>query len=207
MSKNSQLDLLPDEKILFYSPNKDRWEGYRFDLMAYIVIGGAIVPYVLTLLTLLDILGLVTYFNYTISKEERVLWTLTFIFASIIYTFIVIQYYKSLKVYRYNYPLVLTNKRIILEKDFLSKKKPIGTFIEGAEKIAYIEVTKRESFIYFKKDGKIVRVPLSYLSKYKEEFKEALRNLFGERYVERTLWKEKIPLNKKLINEIFQEEG
>ncbi len=131
------------------------------------------------------------------------------VFVFLIYVSVVKQYLSALKVYKNNYPLVLTNKRIIKERDFLKKKKPIGTFIEGAEKVAYIEVTRRVAYVYFKKNGEIKKVPLSYLSKYRDQFKEAkeaLKYLFEDRYMELILWKVGIPLKKQLIEEIFADD-
>ena len=50
--------------------------------------------------------------------------------------------------------------------------------------MAYIEVTRRLAYVYFKKNGEIKKVPLSYLSKYRDQFKEALKYLFEDWYME-----------------------
>ncbi len=49
MKEESDLELFPDEKILFYSTYKDRWENYRLDIIAYIIIGifSLLIAYVL----------------------------------------------------------------------------------------------------------------------------------------------------------------
>ncbi len=205
MSENLQFELLPGEEILFYSPNKDRWENYRFDLMAYIVIVLGVVPYTYAVITILGFLN-VYKFSYRY-QWEMYLDLFVSIFAAVMYSFIMLVNLRDLKVYKNNYPLVLTNKPIIKEGDFLKKKKPIGTFIEGAEKVAYIEETRRKAYVYFKKDGEIKKVPLSYLSKYRDQFKEALKYLFEDRYMELILWKMRIPLNKQLIEEIFADDS
>ena len=60
--------------------------------------------------------------------------------------------------------------------------------------------------MYFKKNGEIKKVPLSYLSKYRDQFKEALKYLFEDRYMELIFWKVGIPLKKQLIGEIFADD-
>ncbi len=196
------IELLPGEEVLFFSPFKDRWGTYRFDLMSYITIGMSFVPYTALLIAILDLLGITSFFR----RDSVLLALFTFLFVSIIFIMFTIQSINTLMATKHNYPLILTTKRIITEADFLKKKKPIGTFIEDADKVVYIETTKRDSIIYFKRDGKIHKVPLWYLYGHKEQFKAALRNLLGDKFQELILWKLKIPLTKDLIDGIFRDE-
>jgi len=186
------LKLQPGEEILLKVGFRQTWDGYRLDLMAWIVIALSLVPYALLTAAVLGIAG----FAPPIARPLELLFL--FIMVCAIVTLFLIQAVLTLTVVERNYPFVLTNKRVVRYIDYIFSGEPLGKSIEGAERVVYVERYPEHGYLLVYRAGVNApeRIRIPYLSHRREDFLKALRGLFGGKLEERYAWKEKPGVGK-----------
>ncbi len=176
-------ELHADEYIVMKIPYKETWDNYRLDIMAWIIVFFAAVVYALLSFFTLNVVGI--FHMYTERNITKAYWGVAVTGSGAV--FITIWLYRAiitLLIVKGDHPYILTNKRVIRPSDFILHRENPGYFFCDAEKVVYVEKRPKigSLLIYSKDSEKPKKVPIGYLSNYRDEFLANLKEILGEKF-------------------------